>query len=61
MCLSCGCGKPHEDHGNPDNITQEKLQKAADASKISLTQAADNIKNGLSQAGSGGGQQRRAA
>jgi hypothetical protein len=61
MCLSCGCKQPNEDHGNPAHITQDKLQKAADASDISLEQAADNIKSGLASAGSGGGRQRNAA
>ena len=47
MCLSCGCGEPHEDHGNPDNITYEDLKKSADAEGITVEQAADNIKAGL--------------
>jgi hypothetical protein len=28
MCWNCGCMKPDEDHGNPDNITTESLRKA---------------------------------
>ena len=47
MCLSCGCGEPHEDHGNPANITYEDLRRAADSEDISVEQAADNIKAGL--------------
>ena len=47
MCLSCGCGEPFEDHGNPENITYEDLKKAADAGGLSVEQAADNIKAGL--------------
>lgn len=47
MCLSCGCGEPNESHGNEDHITQDKLQKAADASKVTLSQAADNIRTGV--------------
>jgi hypothetical protein len=47
MCLSCGCGEPHEDHGNEDNITYEDLKKAADSEGITVEQAADNIKAGL--------------
>ena len=47
MCLSCGCGLPHEDHDNPANITYEDLRKAAEAEGITVEQAADNIKAGL--------------
>ena len=47
MCLSCGCGKPHEDHGDPDNITYDDLRRAAEAVDITPEQAADNIKAGL--------------
>ncbi|MEA2521222.1 MAG: hypothetical protein QOI81_868 [Actinomycetota bacterium] len=46
MCLSCGCGEPNESHGNPDHITQEMLQKAADAANVSVTEAAANIASG---------------
>jgi hypothetical protein len=48
MCLSCGCGEPHESHGNADNITYEDLEKAAMSEGITVEQAADNIKAGLS-------------
>jgi hypothetical protein len=47
MCLSCGCGEPHDDHGDPANITYEDLKRAADAAEVSEEQAADNIKAGL--------------
>ena len=48
MCLSCGCGEPNESHGNDSNITYEDLQKAAQSEGITIEQAADNIKAGLS-------------
>ncbi|MBI4296698.1 MAG: hypothetical protein HY667_06245 [Chloroflexi bacterium] len=32
MCWNCGCMMPDDDHGKPDNITTEKLRKAAKAS-----------------------------
>jgi hypothetical protein len=54
MCLNCGCHDAHDDHGNPANITMDKMQKAADASDISVEKAADNIKSGLTGAGKGG-------
>ncbi len=47
MCLTCGCGQPHEDHGNPDNFTYEDLQKAAEAGGVSVTDAAKNIQDGM--------------
>lgn len=43
MCMSCGCGAPNEDHGNPDNITLDDLKRAARAANIQPEQAADNI------------------
>lgn len=43
MCMSCGCGEPNEDHGNPDNITLDDLKAAARAARIDPEQAADNI------------------
>ncbi|WP_433497555.1 hypothetical protein ACQP1K_21795 [Sphaerimonospora sp. CA-214678] len=43
MCLSCGCGEPDDDHGNPANITRQDLRLAAEAAHISPEQAADNI------------------
>ena len=43
MCMSCGCGEPNEDHGNPDNITLDDLRRAAKAAKIETEEAADNI------------------
>jgi hypothetical protein len=50
MCLSCGCGEPNENHGNPDNITLEDLKRAADSEGLTVEQAADNIKAGLANA-----------
>lgn len=43
MCLTCGCGRPNDDHGVEDNITLDDLQAAADAQKISLNEAAQNF------------------
>ncbi len=31
MCLTCGCGMPENDMGNPDNITLDTLRRAAKA------------------------------
>ena len=47
MCLSCGCRKPSDAHGNPDNIVIHDLERAAEAENISVLQVANNIKNGV--------------
>jgi hypothetical protein len=43
MCMTCGCGEPHEAHGDTRNIVYADLKKAADASKISVKDAVENI------------------
>lgn len=43
MCMNCGCGQPHEDHGKPGNITLQDLQRAADANDQSLRESAQHI------------------
>lgn len=43
MCMNCGCGQPHEDHGNAANITATDLQRAADANNQSLRQSAQHV------------------
>ena len=57
MCLSCGCGESNEDHGDPRNITMQKLEEAAQAGDITPEQAAQNIVEGLELSGSGSSQQ----
>ena len=47
MCMSCGCGEPHETHGDKRNIVYEDLKKAADASKIPVKEAVQNIEKTL--------------
>lgn len=51
MCLSCGCGSPNDDHGDPRNITMTELQEAAEAAGISVDEAAANILEGASSSG----------
>jgi hypothetical protein len=41
--MSCGCGEPDNDHGNPDHITRERMERAARAAGVDIEQAADNI------------------
>lgn len=43
MCMTCGCGRPEDRHGSPDNITEIDLLRAADASHISLDEVVSNL------------------
>ena len=47
MCLTCGCGMPNEDHGEPAHITYEDFKKAADAAEIPVEEAAQNLQEAL--------------
>jgi hypothetical protein len=43
MCLSCGCGEPDDNHGDPRHITTEMMEEAAAAAEITVEEAAINI------------------
>jgi hypothetical protein len=43
MCLTCGYMLPHDDHGNPDYLTIEDLEKSAKADNMSLNEAVSNL------------------
>jgi hypothetical protein len=43
MCLTCGCMRPHDDMGNPDNLVIEDLEKSAAASGVSLDKSVANL------------------
>lgn len=43
MCLTCGCKLPHEDHGKPDYLTIEELEKSAQLDNLSLDDAVKNL------------------
>ena len=47
MCLTCGCGEPHNDHGDPRHITVERLRDAADAAGITVRRASKNLRHGV--------------
>jgi hypothetical protein len=47
MCLTCGCGEPNANHGDPAHITYDDFKKAADAAKISVDEAATNLQETL--------------
>ena len=43
MCMTCGCGKPNDDHGDAANIVYDQLEAAARAADIDAETAADNL------------------
>jgi hypothetical protein len=47
VCMSCGCGEPHESHGYKRNLVYADVKRAGDASKISVKQAVQNIEKTL--------------
>jgi len=51
MCLTCGCGVPNDDHGDPAHITFEDLKRAADAAEISVEEAVENLTQAVQHAG----------
>ena len=50
MCLDCGCGEPNDRHGDDRHITMDDVKAAAEASEISVDEAARNISDGMRQA-----------
>jgi hypothetical protein len=54
MCLDCGCGEPNERHSDDRHITMDNVKAAAEASEISVDEAARNIADGVRQAQSAG-------
>ena len=47
MCVSCGCNKPNDDHGDPRNITQRQIQDAASAAGTTVREVTANIQRAL--------------
>lgn len=43
MCMSCGCGKPDDDHGDSRNITMDDLKRAAEAAGTTPDKVTQNI------------------
>jgi hypothetical protein len=54
MCLTCGCGEPHDKHENPDNLTMDDLEAAARAAGITPEQALQNMQRTFARASHGG-------
>ncbi len=42
MCMNCGCGATNDTHGDERNISQDDLDRAAEAAGIRRVQEADN-------------------
>jgi hypothetical protein len=43
MCLSCGCGRPHDTHGDSRHITYEDVVAAGQAADLAPGEAASNV------------------
>jgi hypothetical protein len=43
MCLTCGCGMPHDTHGDSDYLTIEDLEKSARLENQTLDEAVRNL------------------
>jgi hypothetical protein len=43
MCLTCGCLKPHDNHGKADYLLIEDLEKSARIDGYSLDEAVRNL------------------
>jgi hypothetical protein len=52
MCLSCGCGKPDDDHGDARNITLQDIDQAAQAAGTTRARVFENMTQGNQQAAS---------
>src|SRR5918997_396170 len=52
MCVSCGCGEVHDDHGDPRHLTLEDLEQAAEAANLTVDQVVQNIQASGRQGGS---------
>jgi hypothetical protein len=49
MCLTCGCGIPDDDHGDPRHITMQQLKDAAAAAEVDVDEAAKNLQETYSK------------
>lgn len=57
MCMSCGCGRPNDDHGDSRNITLNDLDQAAEAAGTTRDKVLQNMVSGASNTGNTGNQQ----
>jgi len=50
MCVSCGCGRPNDDHGDTRNITLNDLDQAAMAAGTTRDKVLQNMMGGSGSA-----------
>ncbi len=46
MCLSCGCGEPDDDHGNPGHTTGTDPREASTGGDTGPARAGDDVRPG---------------
>jgi hypothetical protein len=61
MCISCGCGKPNDDHGDARNITMQDVDQAAEAAGTTRAKVLQNILQGSQQTSTNNEQAQQAA
>ena len=49
MCLSCGCGKPNDNHGDARNITLQDIDAAAQAISTTRAKVLENMLDSTQQ------------
>jgi hypothetical protein len=49
MCMNCGCGKPDDNHGHPENLIADDLRRAGDVNGQSLRDTAKHIAEAVAQ------------
>ena len=47
MCVSCGCGKADDDHGDKRNLTMKHIEDAAKAAKAEAKDVVENIRKAV--------------
>ncbi len=47
MGITCGCGAPEANHGNPRHITLSQFRQAAEAAQIDMDQLLKKIVEGF--------------
>jgi hypothetical protein len=50
MCVSCGCGRPNDQHGDSRHITMQQIEEAAKAISKSPQEVANNIQQAITPA-----------
>jgi|SRR5690348_13248716 len=57
MCVSCGCGRPNDDHGDSRNITLNDLDQAAIAAGTTRDKVLQNMMGGANDTSNTNNQQ----